>query len=108
MPHCYTALEELMYTFGGPWLFGFILLSLLILLGIVLSVARMKFVSGDELPSLVQARRGLDIDRSFPFLESLDEVLLDFLCSISPSLNQLIILFKAYHQIYHSSHYYGF
>lgn len=83
MPHCYTALEELMYTFGGPWLFGFILLSLLILLGIVLSVARMKFVSGDELPSLVQARRGLEIDRSFPFLESLNEVFLDFLCSLS-------------------------
>ncbi|KAK1365313.1 Protein diaphanous 1 like [Heracleum sosnowskyi] len=75
MPHCYTALEELMYTFGGPWLFGFILLSLLILLGIVLSVARMKFVSGDDLPSLVQATRGLQIDRSFPFLESLNEVL---------------------------------
>lgn len=74
MPHCYTALEELMYTFGGPWLFGFILLSLLILLGIVLSVARMKFVSGEELPDLVQATRGLQIDHSFPFLESLNEV----------------------------------
>ncbi|KAL1808836.1 hypothetical protein ACET3Z_025826 [Daucus carota] len=75
MPHCYTALEELMYTFGGPWLFGFILLSLLILLGIVLSVARMKFVSGDELTGIVQATHGLQIDRSFPFLESLNEVL---------------------------------
>ncbi|RWW72843.1 hypothetical protein BHE74_00019323 [Ensete ventricosum] len=21
MPHCYTALEELIYTFGGPWLY---------------------------------------------------------------------------------------
>lgn len=76
MPHCYTALEELIYTFGGPWLFGFILLSLLVLLGLVLSVARMKFVSGDELPGLVPARRGLQIDRSFPFLESLNEVCL--------------------------------
>lgn len=75
MPHCYTALEELIYTFGGPWLFGFILLSLLVLLGLVLSVARMKFVSGDELPALVPARHGLQIDRSFPFLESLNEVL---------------------------------
>ncbi|KAJ9555936.1 hypothetical protein OSB04_010550 [Centaurea solstitialis] len=44
MPHCYTALEELMDTFGGPWLFGLLLLGLLILLALVLSVARMKFV----------------------------------------------------------------
>ncbi|KAA8523205.1 hypothetical protein F0562_009628 [Nyssa sinensis] len=75
MPHCYTALEELIYTFGGPWLFGFIFLGLLILLALVLSVARMKFVSVDESPGLVPTRRGLQIDRSFPFLESLNEVL---------------------------------
>ncbi|KAK6147787.1 hypothetical protein DH2020_018699 [Rehmannia glutinosa] len=75
MPHCYTALEELIYTFGGPWLFGFILLSLLILLALVLSVARMKFAGGDELPGLVPNRRGSTIDRSFPFLESLNEIL---------------------------------
>lgn len=74
MPHCYTALEELIYTFGGPWLFGFILVILLILLALVLSVARMKFVNADELPGLVPTRRGLQIDRSFPFLESLNEV----------------------------------
>ncbi|GAA0160631.1 transmembrane signal receptor [Lithospermum erythrorhizon] len=73
MPHCYTALEELIYTFGGPWLFGFVLLILLVLLAIVLSVARMKFFSTDDLPSLVPARRS--IDHSFPFLESLNEVL---------------------------------
>ncbi|KAE9464472.1 hypothetical protein C3L33_03589, partial [Rhododendron williamsianum] len=71
MPHCYTALEELIYTFGGPWLFGFILVVLLILLALVLSVARIKFVNADELPGLVPTRRGLQIDRSFPFLESL-------------------------------------
>lgn len=97
MPHCYTALEELMYTFGGPWLFGFILLSLLILLGIVLSVARMKFVSGDELTGIVQATHGLQIDRSFPFLESLNEVLTGISCviiSISPSLENFISLVK--------------
>ncbi|KAL3829950.1 hypothetical protein ACJIZ3_018752 [Penstemon smallii] len=75
MPHCYTALEDLIYTFGGPWFFGFLLLSLLILLALVLSVARMKFASGDELPGLVPNRRGSPIDRSFPFLESLNEVL---------------------------------
>ncbi|EOY30581.1 Uncharacterized protein TCM_037740 isoform 2 [Theobroma cacao] len=75
MPHCYTALEELVYTFGGPWLFGLILLGLLVLLALVLSVARMKYVGGDELPALVPARRGSRIDHSFPFLESLNEVL---------------------------------
>lgn len=74
MPHCFTALEELIYTFGGPWLFGLILFSLLVLLALVLSVARMKFVSADELPGPVPARRGSPIDRSFPFLESLNEV----------------------------------
>ncbi|KDO55901.1 hypothetical protein CISIN_1g000495mg [Citrus sinensis] len=72
MPHCYTTLEELVYTFGGPWLFGLILLGLLILLALVLSVARMKYMGGDELPALVPARR---IDHSFPFLESLNEVM---------------------------------
>ncbi|MBA0722709.1 hypothetical protein Golax_003362, partial [Gossypium laxum] len=75
MPHCYTALEELVYTFGGPWFFGLILLGLLILLALVLSVARMKYVGGDELPALMPAHRGSQIDHSFPFLESLNEVL---------------------------------
>lgn len=74
MPHCYTALEELVYTFGGPWLFGLILLGLLVLLALVLSVARMKYVGGDELPALIPARHGSRIDHSFPFLESLNEV----------------------------------
>ncbi|XP_052180688.1 uncharacterized protein LOC127793928 isoform X2 [Diospyros lotus] len=75
MPHCHTALEELVYTFGGPWLFGFLLLFILIMLALVLSVARMKFVNVDELPGLVPNRRGLQMDHSFPFLESLNEVL---------------------------------
>ncbi|KAG8491507.1 hypothetical protein CXB51_014870 [Gossypium anomalum] len=75
MPHCYTALEELVYTFGGPWFFGLILLGLLILLALVLSVARMKYVGGDELPALMPVHRGSQIDHSFPFLESLNEVL---------------------------------
>jgi hypothetical protein len=79
MPHCYTALEELVYTFGGPWLFSLILLGILILLALVLSVARMKFVGGDELPALVPARPGSRIDHSFPFLESLNEVYLQYL-----------------------------
>ncbi|XP_073150662.1 uncharacterized protein [Henckelia pumila] len=75
MPHCYTALEELVYTFGGPWFFSFILLSLLVILALVLSVARMKISSGDELPGVMTNHRSSPIDRSFPFLESLNEVM---------------------------------
>ncbi|KAF5797813.1 hypothetical protein HanRHA438_Chr07g0295721 [Helianthus annuus] len=74
MPHCYTALEELMDTFGGPWLFGLLLLGLLILLALVLSVARMKFAGFDE-SSGSAPTHGSQIDHSFPFLESLNEVL---------------------------------
>lgn len=74
MPHCYTALEELIYTFGGPWLFCLLLLGLLILLALVLSVARMKFVGVDELPGPAPTQHGSQIDHSFPFLESLNEV----------------------------------
>eukprot|EP00257_Ricinus_communis_P015247 XP_015573122.1 uncharacterized protein LOC8275643 [Ricinus communis] len=75
MPHCYTALEELIYTFGGPWLFCLLLVALLILLALVLSVARMKFVGVDELPGPAPTQHGSQIDHSFPFLESLNEVL---------------------------------
>ncbi|KAL8110021.1 uncharacterized protein LOC141672459 isoform X1 [Apium graveolens] len=75
MPNCYTALEELIYTFGGPWLFCLILLGLLVLLALVLSVARMKFVGTDELPGPAPTHQGSQIDHSFPFLESLNEVL---------------------------------
>lgn len=74
MPHCYTALEELIYTFGGPWLFGLLLMGLLILLALVLSVARMKFVGVDDLPGPAPTQHGSQIDHSFPFLESLNEV----------------------------------
>lgn len=74
MPHCYTALEELIYTFGGPWLFCLLLVGLLILLALVLSVARMKFVGVDELPGPAPTQHGSQIDHSFPFLESLNEV----------------------------------
>ncbi|KAG7972713.1 hypothetical protein I3843_07G197400 [Carya illinoinensis] len=75
MPHCYTALEELIYTFGGPWLFGLFLMGLLILLALVLSVARMKFFGVDESPGPAPTQHGSQIDHSFPFLESLNEVL---------------------------------
>lgn len=82
MPNCYTALEELIYTFGGPWLFGLLLLGLLILLALVLSVARMKFIGVDELPGPGPTQQGSQIDHSFPFLESLNEVSLTDLYSM--------------------------
>uniref|UniRef100_A0A0E0DMX3 DUF8003 domain-containing protein n=1 Tax=Oryza meridionalis TaxID=40149 RepID=A0A0E0DMX3_9ORYZ len=75
MPHCFTALEELIYTFGGPWLFGLFLSGLLFLLALVLSIARMKFVGTDELPGPAPTQHSSQIDHSFPFLESLNEVL---------------------------------
>ncbi|KAL6897842.1 hypothetical protein ACP4OV_006801 [Aristida adscensionis] len=75
MPHCFTALEELIYTFGGPWLFGLFLSGLLVLLALVLSIARMKFVGSDELPGPAPTQHSSQIDHSFPFLESLNEVM---------------------------------
>ncbi|XXG64223.1 hypothetical protein AAC387_Pa05g2227 [Persea americana] len=75
MPHCYTALEELTYTFGGPWLFGLLLSVLLVLLASVLSVARMKFICTDDLPVPAPTRHGSQNNHSFPFLESLNEIL---------------------------------
>ncbi|KAI5383166.1 uncharacterized protein LOC127108398 [Lathyrus oleraceus] len=75
MPNCYTAFEELVYTFGGPWIFGLILLGLLIVLAIVLSVARMKYVAVDDLPALAPARNDTRLNHSFPFLESLNEII---------------------------------
>ncbi|KAG5003490.1 hypothetical protein JHK86_027629 [Glycine max] len=68
MPDYYTALEELIYRFGGPWLFGLFLMGLLILLALVLSVARMKFVGVDELPGPAPTQHGSQIDHSFLFL----------------------------------------
>uniref|UniRef100_A0A1J3JZJ4 DUF8003 domain-containing protein n=1 Tax=Noccaea caerulescens TaxID=107243 RepID=A0A1J3JZJ4_NOCCA len=75
MPHCYTTLEELIYTFGGPWLFGILLVVVLLLLALVFSVARMKFVSGEEVHGAAPTHHGSQIDHSFPFLESLNEVM---------------------------------
>lgn len=80
MPRCSTAIEELIFTFGGPWPFGLLLLSLLVLLALVLSVARMKFVGMDEFPGPGAAQQGAQIDHSFPFLESLNEVRCFVLC----------------------------
>ncbi|CAM6085481.1 unnamed protein product [Calypogeia fissa] len=75
MPHCYTPIEELIYILGGPWLFTIFLSSALVLLALVLSVARMKLVGNDEFSGPAPTPHGAHIDHSFPFLESLNEVL---------------------------------
>ena len=62
---------------GGPWLFGLLLMGLLVLLALVLSATGMKFVgveSVDELPGPAPTQHGSQIDHSFPFLWSLNEV----------------------------------
>ncbi|KAE8651460.1 hypothetical protein Csa_001417 [Cucumis sativus] len=72
MPNCFTPLEELMYTFGGPWPFSVILSCFLVLLAILLSTLRVKFVGygsyrdADSIES--------HSHRHFPHLLSLSEV----------------------------------
>ncbi|XP_057872729.1 uncharacterized protein LOC131078912 isoform X2 [Cryptomeria japonica] len=74
LPNCYTPLEELINALGGPWLFGLLLSGLLVLLALVLSVARMKFVGSDDFSGPTTPHES-QIQHSFPFLESLNEVL---------------------------------
>lgn len=62
-----------MYTFGGPWLSGLLLFGILFLAACVFSLARMKFIGTDELPYPAPTH-GYQIDHSFPYLESLNEV----------------------------------
>ncbi|KAL5724090.1 hypothetical protein ACHQM5_007395 [Ranunculus cassubicifolius] len=44
LPNCYTPLEELIYTFGGPLPFAFILSFILVLLSLLLSTIRIKII----------------------------------------------------------------
>ncbi|KAJ7554138.1 hypothetical protein O6H91_06G127300 [Diphasiastrum complanatum] len=75
MPNCYTPLEELVYSLGGPWLFALLLSGLMVVLALVLSIARMKLVGGDDYSGPSPTPHSAQIDHSFPFLESLNEVL---------------------------------
>ncbi|KAG0575849.1 hypothetical protein KC19_5G035100 [Ceratodon purpureus] len=75
MPHCYTMLEDLIHRLGGPYLFSLLVFSVMVTLACVLSVARMKLVGNDDFSMPASTRRGPQIDHSFPFLESLNEVL---------------------------------
>uniref|UniRef100_A0A7I4AXX0 DUF8003 domain-containing protein n=1 Tax=Physcomitrium patens TaxID=3218 RepID=A0A7I4AXX0_PHYPA len=74
-PHCYTMLEDLIYTLGGPYLFILFLSSVMVILALMLSVARMKLVGNDDYSRTTVTPRGLHVEQSFPFLESLNEVL---------------------------------
>ena len=74
MPNCYTPLQELIHTFGGPWIFGFFLIGLLVLLALVISLARVKFIGTDDFSGRAPIHHGAHIDHSLPFLESLNEV----------------------------------
>ncbi|XP_057750325.1 uncharacterized protein LOC130968867 [Arachis stenosperma] len=85
MPNCYTTFEELVYTFGGPWLFGLLLLGVLIVLALVLSVARTKYIAGDDLPPHASSRNDTRLNHSFPFLESLNEIIETSRCEESQS-----------------------
>ncbi|KAJ8755136.1 hypothetical protein K2173_018934 [Erythroxylum novogranatense] len=71
MPNCYTPLEELMYTFGGPWQFALFLSCLLLLLALLLSLLRMKLVEpGLYCSSSIEHQN----HHHFPHLLSLSEV----------------------------------
>jgi hypothetical protein len=75
MPHCYTMLEDLIYTLGGPYLFVLFLSCVMVILALMLSVARMKLVGNDDFSRPTMTPRiGLHVEQSLPFLESLNEV----------------------------------
>ncbi|KAL6839711.1 hypothetical protein ACP4OV_030399 [Aristida adscensionis] len=73
MPNCYTPLEELVYTFGGPWSFSIILSFTIILLALILSALRIKIGESDITYRATNVIHN-DGCSSFPFLLSLAEV----------------------------------
>ncbi|KAK1324864.1 hypothetical protein QJS10_CPA01g02858 [Acorus calamus] len=73
MPNCYTPLEELIYTFGGPWPFALLLLITLVVLSLLLSALRIKLVESD-LGYHAANPIGHPHHHSFPSLLSLAEV----------------------------------
>ncbi|CAM0908386.1 unnamed protein product [Alopecurus aequalis] len=73
MPNCYTPLEELIYTFGGPWSFAIFLFFTVILLALILSALRVKIHESDVTYRSTNAFHN-DAYASSPFLLSLAEV----------------------------------
>lgn len=71
MPNCYTPLEELIYTFGGPLPFSLILSCILVLLAVLLSTLRIKLVKSSSYgENSIQQHS----HHHFPYLLSLSEV----------------------------------
>lgn len=73
MPKCYTPLEDLIYTFGGPWPFALLLSFTLVVLAVILSALRTKLVGPDY---AYQATNTIDRHgpHTSPYLLSLAEV----------------------------------
>lgn len=73
MPNCYTPVEELMNTFGGPLPFALLLSCLLVLLALLLSTLRIKLVGPGSgyYKETSNERQSRD---HFPYLLSLSEV----------------------------------
>ncbi|KAE9613113.1 hypothetical protein Lal_00027691 [Lupinus albus] len=71
-PNCYTPLEELIYTFWGPWPFSVMLSFILLLLALLLSTLRIKLIGSGSY------HRSNSIEHHnhhhFPYLLSLSEV----------------------------------
>ncbi|KAL0324708.1 UNVERIFIED_CONTAM: hypothetical protein Scaly_2437900, partial [Sesamum calycinum] len=72
-PKCYTPFEELIYTFGGPWPFAFLLLCVVMLLALILSTLRIKLIGSGCSYNGDDSIEHHD-DQRFPYLLSLSEV----------------------------------
>ncbi|VFQ66404.1 unnamed protein product [Cuscuta campestris] len=73
MPNCYTPLEELIYTFGGPWPFSLLLSCIVIILSILLSTLRKKLI-GPGFSHQTSNSINHHGNHHFPYLLSLSEV----------------------------------
>ncbi|KAF8380635.1 hypothetical protein HHK36_028124 [Tetracentron sinense] len=75
MPNCFTPLEEMMYTLGGPWIFALLLLFILVLLALLLSTLRIKLIGSDySCPTSNSIEHEHHSRHHFPYLLSLAEV----------------------------------
>ncbi|GER45886.1 glycine-rich protein [Striga asiatica] len=74
MPKCYTPFEELIYTFGGPWPFVFLLLCVDLILAVALSTVRIKIIGSGCSYNRADSIDHHNSDQRFPHLLSLSEV----------------------------------
>ncbi|CAA0825430.1 Unknown protein [Striga hermonthica] len=74
MPKCYTPFEELIYTFGGPWPFVFLLLCIDLILAVALSTVRIKIIGSGFSYNRADSIDHHNSDQRFPHLLSLSEV----------------------------------